>query len=51
MQQEFVALCSMEVNRALISLLRLTEVDDLLRQLSHLAQRKIAKQYYAQGTS
>ena len=32
MQQEFVALYSMEINRALISLLRLTEVDDLIRQ-------------------
>ena len=41
MQQEFVALYSMEVNRALISLLRLTEVEDLLRQLGRLAQRNV----------
>ena len=41
MQQEFVALYSMEVNRALISLLRSTEVEDLLRQLGHLAQRNV----------
>ena len=41
MQQEFVALYSIEVNRALISLLLLTEVEDLLRQLGHLAQRNV----------
>ena len=29
----------MEINRAFISLLRLTEVDDLLRQLSYLARQ------------
>lgn len=41
MQQEFVALYSMEINKPLISFLRLTEVDDLLRQISHLAQRSV----------
>ena len=41
MQQEFVALYSMEINRALISLLRLTEVDDLVRQLGHITQRNV----------
>ena len=39
LQQEFISIYSMEINRAFISLLRLTEVDDLLRQLSHLARR------------
>lgn len=41
MQQEFLAAYTMEVNRAFSSLLRLTEVDDLLRQLSHLFHQNI----------
>ena len=39
LQQEFISIYSMEINSAFISLLRLKEVDDLLRQLSHLARR------------
>ena len=41
MQQEFLSLFSMEVNSALISLLRLTEVDDLIRQITHLNNRNL----------
>ena len=39
LQQEFISIYAMEVNRAFISSLRLTWVDDLLRQLSHLARQ------------
>ena len=41
MQQEFTSLFAMEVNKALTSLLRLTEVDDLLRQIAHLTKRNL----------
>ena len=41
MQQEFTSLFAMEVNKALTSLLRLTEVDDLLRQIVHLTKRNL----------
>ena len=41
MQQEFTSLFAMEVNNALTSLLRLTEVDDLLRQIAHLTKRNL----------
>ena len=40
MQQEFTSLFAMEVNKALTSLLRLTEVD-LLRQIAHLTKRNL----------
>ena len=41
MQQEFTPSFAMEVNKALTSLLRLTEVDDLLRQIAHLTKRNL----------
>ena len=41
MQQEFTSSFAMEVNKALTSLLRLTEVDDLLRQIAHLTKRNL----------
>ena len=41
MQQEFTSLFAIEVNKALTSLLRLTEVDDLLRQIAHLTKRNL----------
>ena len=38
LNQEFISLYSMEVNKALSALLRLTEIDDLVRQLAHLSR-------------
>ena len=41
LQQEFLSIYTMEVNKALTALLRLTEINDLLRQLAHLPRRNL----------
>ena len=41
LQQEFLSIYTMEVNKALTALLRLTEIDDLLRQLAHLPRKNL----------
>ena len=41
LHQEFTSIYTMEVNKALIALLRLTEIDDLLRQLAHLSRKNL----------
>ena len=41
LHQEFTSIYTMEVNRGLIALLRLTEIDDLLRQLAHFSRENL----------
>ena len=41
LNQEFLSLYSMEVNKALSALLRLVEIDDLVRQLTHLSKKTL----------
>ena len=41
LHHEFISLYTMEVNKALTSLLRLTEIDDLLRQLAHTSRKNL----------
>jgi len=39
--REFISLYTMEVHKGLTSLLRLTEIDDLLRQLAHISRKNL----------
>lgn len=41
LHHEFISLYTMEVNKALTSLLRLTEIDDLLRELAHISRKNL----------
>ena len=41
LNQEFISLYSLEVNKALSALLRLNEIDDLVRQLAHLSRKTL----------
>ena len=41
LNQEFLSLYSLEVNKAFGALLRLTEIDDLVRQFSHLSRKTL----------
>ena len=38
---EFISLYSLQVNRAMSSILRLTEIEDILRQMSHLTRKDL----------
>lgn len=38
---EFISLYSLQVNRAMSSILRLAEIEDILRQISHLTRKDV----------
>ena len=38
---EFISLYSLQVNRAVSSILRLTEIEDILLQISHLTRKDV----------